>query len=135
MDWVWPGLEFMDDYRRSSEGVVKDRTKYLLVVALGGLNQQRNQIFDAVVIARILEAALVVPNLQVNVIWGGEGEFSDIFDLEHFRHVLADDVHILSSLPSTHLMLRPVEEKQTLSNVSSCWIRELSNSLFLNTFS
>jgi hypothetical protein len=44
----------------------------LVVVASGGLNQQRNQIVDAVVIARILEAALVVPVLQVNPIWGDE---------------------------------------------------------------
>lgn len=32
-----------------------------MVVASGGLNQQRNQIVDAVVIARILEAAPVFP--------------------------------------------------------------------------
>ncbi|KAF6158705.1 hypothetical protein GIB67_040219 [Kingdonia uniflora] len=119
-----PCLEFTEDYRRSSEGVVKDRTKYLLVVVSGGLNQQRNQIVDAVVIARILGAALVVPILQVNVIWGDESEFSDIFDLEHFKRVLADDVHIVSSLPSTHLMSRPVEEKRTPPNVSPRWIRE-----------
>ena len=43
-----------------------------MVVVSGGLNQQRNQIVDAVVIARILGAALVVPILQVNVIWGDE---------------------------------------------------------------
>jgi len=36
------------------------------------LNQQRNEIVDAVVIARILEASLVVPVLQVNLIWGDE---------------------------------------------------------------
>jgi hypothetical protein len=43
-----------------------------MVVVSGGMNQQRNQIVDAVVIARILGAALVVPVLQVNVIWGDE---------------------------------------------------------------
>ena len=44
----------------------------MVVVASGGLNQQRNQIVDAVVVARILEAASVVPILQVNLIWGDE---------------------------------------------------------------
>lgn len=67
-----PCLSFSRDYRKASEGVVKDRRKYLMVVVSGGMNQQRNQIVDAVVIARILGAALVVPVLQVNVIWGDE---------------------------------------------------------------
>ncbi|KAI3984316.1 hypothetical protein MKX01_011270 [Papaver californicum] len=118
-----PCLGFTKEYKSSSIEVVKDRTKYLLVVVSGGMNQQRNQIVDAVVIARILGAALVVPILQVNVIWGDESEFSDIFDLEHFKKVLADDVRIVSSLPSTHLMSRPVEEKRTPLHVSPQWIR------------
>jgi hypothetical protein len=67
-----PCLVFSRDYKRASERVVKDRTRYLMVVVSGGMNQQRNQIVDAVVIARILGAALVVPILQVNVIWGDE---------------------------------------------------------------
>ncbi|XP_012065505.1 O-fucosyltransferase 20 [Jatropha curcas] len=118
-----PCLDFSAEYRRGSEMIVKDRRKYLLVVVSGGMNQQRNQIVDAVVIARILGAALVVPILQVNVIWGDESEFSDIFDLEHFKRVLANDVRIVSSLPSTHIMTRPVEEKRTPLHVSPQWIR------------
>ncbi|GMI75749.1 hypothetical protein like AT2G44500 [Hibiscus trionum] len=118
-----PCLDFSREYRRTSEAIVKDRSKYLLVVVSGGISQQRNQIVDAVVIARILGAALVVPILQVNVIWGDESEFSDIFDLAHFKSVLADDVRILSSLPSTHVMTRPVEERRTPLHVSPNWIR------------
>lgn len=67
-----PCLDFSERYRKESGEIVKDRTKYLMVVVSGGMNQQRNQIVDAVVIARILGAALVVPILQVNVIWGDE---------------------------------------------------------------
>ena len=67
-----PCLKFSREYSRWSEQIVKNRRKYLLVVVSGGMNQQRNQIVDAVVIARILGAALVVPILQVNVIWGDE---------------------------------------------------------------
>lgn len=55
--------------------------------------------------------------------WVWCSEFSDIFDLEHFKKVLADDVRIVSSLPSTHLMSRPVEEKRTPLHVSPQWIR------------
>lgn len=94
-----------------------------MVVVSGGLNQQRNQIVDAVVIARILQAALVIPILQVNAIWEDDSEFSDIFDVEHFKKTLKDDVRIVSSLPSTHLMSRPVEEKKTPLHVSPGWIR------------
>ncbi|XP_071690022.1 O-fucosyltransferase 20-like [Rutidosis leptorrhynchoides] len=116
-------LDFSEEYKKSSVEILKDRTKYLVVVVSGGMNQQRNQIVDAVVIARILGATLVVPILQVNVIWGDESEFSDIFDVEHFKKTLADDVRIISSLPSNHLMSRPVEEKHTPLHVSPQWIR------------
>ncbi|CAN0877824.1 O-fucosyltransferase 20 [Linum grandiflorum] len=118
-----PCLGFTREYKRVSEQLLKERSKYLLVVVSGGMNQQRNQIVDAVVIARILGATLVVPILQVNVIWGDESEFSDIFDLEHFKRVLSDDVRIVSSLPSTHIMTRPVEERRTPLHASPQWIR------------
>ncbi|KAL8204431.1 hypothetical protein R6Q57_010054 [Mikania cordata] len=118
-----PCLDFSNEYKKSSVEILKDRTKYLVVVVSGGMNQQRNQIVDAVVIARILGATLVVPILQVNVIWGDESEFSDIFDVEHFKRSLADDVRVISSLPSNHLMSRPVEEKHTPLHVSPQWIR------------
>ncbi|KAF3671716.1 hypothetical protein FXO37_07899 [Capsicum annuum] len=51
-------------------GLVWISVEYFMVVVSGGMNQQRNQIVDAVVIARILGAALLVPILLVNVIWG-----------------------------------------------------------------
>ncbi|XP_020582284.1 uncharacterized protein At1g04910-like isoform X2 [Phalaenopsis equestris] len=131
--WFWkqpagmgyrPCLDFSGEYRRASQVIRRDhRRKYLMVVVSGGLNQQRNQIVDAVVIARILGAALVVPILQVNVVWGDESEFTDIFDLDHLKKTLADDVRVVSSLPSTHLMTRPVEEKKTPLHVSPQWIR------------
>ncbi|KAI4333177.1 hypothetical protein L6164_018015 [Bauhinia variegata] len=117
-----PCLAFSRDYVKATKGIVNNRRKYLIVVVSGGLNQQRNQIVDAVVIARILGAALVVPILQVNVIWGDESEFGDIFDLEHFRSVLANDVRVVSALPSTHLMTRPVEGSPPL-HVTPSWIR------------
>lgn len=67
-----PCLDFSIGYRKRSAKVSKERNRFLVVVASGGLNQQRNQIIDGVVIARILEAALVVPTLQVNLIWEDE---------------------------------------------------------------
>ncbi|XP_074572640.1 O-fucosyltransferase 20-like [Curcuma longa] len=90
-----PCLRFSEQYRAESEEARRSpRRKYLLVVVSGELNQQRNQIIDAVVISRILGAALVVPILQVNVIWGDESEFNDIFDLEHFKKVLSETLEV-----------------------------------------
>lgn len=51
--------------------VARARSKYLVGV-YGGLGQQRNQIVDAVVLARILGAALLVPVLQINAIRGDQ---------------------------------------------------------------
>lgn len=67
-----PCLDFSIGYRRESKTIVVERRKYLMVVVSGGLNQQKIQIVDAVVIARILGAVLVVPILQINLIWGDE---------------------------------------------------------------
>ncbi|KAL6497190.1 hypothetical protein OROGR_029119 [Orobanche gracilis] len=118
-----PCLGFTLDYRKVSAKISKERRKFLVVVVSGGLNQQRNQIVDAVVIARILDAALVVPVLQVNRIWGDESEFSDIFDLEHFKKTLEADVRVVSSLPSTHLVSQQSIINQIPFHVSPMWLR------------
>ncbi|KAF9595378.1 hypothetical protein IFM89_000296 [Coptis chinensis] len=117
-----PCLEFGIEYRRASAKISKEKRRFLVVVASGGLNQQRNQIVDAVVIARILEAALVIPVLKVNFIWGDESEFSDIFDAEHFKRTLQADVRIVSSLPSTHLVPRQSIEGKIPHDVTPQWI-------------
>ncbi|XP_010459424.1 PREDICTED: uncharacterized protein At1g04910-like [Camelina sativa] len=118
-----PCLDFSIGYRRESKKIARERRKYLMVVVSGGLNQQKIQIVDAVVIARILGAVLVVPILQINLIWGDESEFSDIFDLEQFKSVLANDVKIVSLLPASKLMTRPSEEGGMPFNASPQWIR------------
>ncbi|CAN6447119.1 unnamed protein product [Victoria cruziana] len=99
------------------------RRRFLMVVVSGGLNQQRNQIIDAVVIARILEAALVIPTLQVNAIWGDESEFSDIFDEVRFKEELKDDIRVVSSLPPKYLAIRPVANSISRFDVDELWIR------------
>ncbi|PQM33166.1 uncharacterized protein Pyn_16834 [Prunus yedoensis var. nudiflora] len=117
-----PCLDFSLGYRKLSARISKEKRRFLVVVASGGLNQQRNQIVDAVVLARILEAALVVPTLQVNLIWGDESEFSDIFDVGHFKKTLQADVRVVSSLPSTHLMSRQTIENKIPHEVTPQWI-------------
>ncbi|CAI9089546.1 OLC1v1024136C1 [Oldenlandia corymbosa var. corymbosa] len=113
-------------YKRTSLDMVKDRANYVMIVVLSsGTNHRRNQIFGAVMIARIHHGPfLVLPILQVNVIWGDEieSEFSDICDLEHFKEVLVNDVRMLLSLPSTHAMTKRVEEKMTRLYATPPWI-------------
>ncbi|CAN1802218.1 O-fucosyltransferase 37 [Linum perenne] len=118
-----PCLYFTTEYRKASATISKEKRRFLVVVVAGGLNQQRNQIVDAVVIARILEASLVVPILQVNFVWEDESEFSEVFDLEHFKRILRPDVRIVSSLPSTHLRSRQSIQNQIPHDVSPHWLR------------
>lgn len=59
-----PCLAFGLMYRTRSGGIVNEKKRFLVVVVSGGLVQIRNQIVDAVVIARVLEAALVLPVLK-----------------------------------------------------------------------
>ena len=60
---------------------------------------------------------------MIVVLYGECSEFSDIFDLANFKRVLANDVRIVSSLPSYHLTRRPVVESRTPLHVSPQWIR------------
>lgn len=73
---------------------------YLLIQTSGGLNQQRTGIIDAVVVARILNATLVVPQLDHKSFWKDSSNFSDIFDIDWFINALAQDIKIIKELPA-----------------------------------
>lgn len=72
---------------------------YVQVFLDGGLNQQRMAVCDAVAVAKILNATLVIPYLEVNPVWQDSSSFGDIFDVEHFIDVLKDDIRIVRDLP------------------------------------
>ncbi|MCD7446920.1 O-fucosyltransferase 29 [Datura stramonium] len=82
---------------RSSNG-------YLLIATSGGLNQQRTGITDAVVVAWILNATLVVPELDHHSFWKDESDFSNIFDVGWFISYLAKDVTIVKRVPEKVMM-------------------------------
>ncbi|XP_020090075.1 uncharacterized protein At1g04910-like [Ananas comosus] len=127
--WTWaqagppsvrPCLDFTEPYRAELQDGPR---KYMMAIVSGGLNQQRNQVVDAVVIARIIGAVLVVPVLQVNQVWGDESEFEDIFDVGWFKETLKDDVRVVSSLPATHLMKRRVRAPVMPFDAGEDWVR------------
>ncbi|XP_057426403.1 O-fucosyltransferase 31-like isoform X2 [Lotus japonicus] len=68
----------------------------------GGLNQQKMGICDAVAVAKILNATLVIPHFEVNPVWQDSSSFADIFDIDHFIDVLRDEVSIVKELPSDY---------------------------------
>ncbi|KAK7309574.1 hypothetical protein RJT34_06418 [Clitoria ternatea] len=72
---------------------------YIQVFLDGGLNQQRMGICDAVAVAKILNATLVIPYLELNPVWKDSSSFMDIFDVDHFIDVLKDDISIVRELP------------------------------------
>lgn len=75
---------------------------YIQVFLDGGLNQQKMGICDAVAVAKILNATLVIPHLEVNPVWQDSSSFTEIFDVDHFIDVLRDEVSIVKDLPSEY---------------------------------
>nr|XP_043607134.1 protein PECTIC ARABINOGALACTAN SYNTHESIS-RELATED [Erigeron canadensis] len=73
---------------------------YIFIHAEGGLNQQRIAICNAVAVAKIMNATLILPVLKQDQIWKDQTKFEDIFDVDHFIDYLKDDVQIVRDIPS-----------------------------------
>ncbi|MBA0735065.1 hypothetical protein Gogos_018946, partial [Gossypium gossypioides] len=90
-------------------------------------------ICDAVAVAKILNATLVIPYLEVNPVWQDSSSFMDIFDVDHFINVLKDDISIVKELPddfswSTReyyaTAIRPTRIKRAPVHASANWYLE-----------
>ncbi|RYR23729.1 hypothetical protein Ahy_B02g057218 isoform B [Arachis hypogaea] len=73
---------------------------FLIIEANGGLNQQRLSICDAVAVAGLLNATLVIPIFHLNSVWRDKSNFGDIFDEDFFIETLGNRVHVVRELPS-----------------------------------
>ncbi|XP_021898909.1 uncharacterized protein At1g04910-like [Carica papaya] len=103
---IWKSKYSKFYYGCSSRGrkfapAIRERSSngYLLIAASGGLNQQRTGITDAVVVARILNATLVVPELDHHSYWKDDSDFANIFDVDWFISSLVKDVTIVKRVP------------------------------------
>ncbi|KAJ0973221.1 hypothetical protein J5N97_021180 [Dioscorea zingiberensis] len=74
-------------------------TGFLIIEANGGLNQQRLSICDAVAVAGLLNATLVIPIFHLNSVWRDSSKFGDIFDEEYFIDTLRNHVRVVKELP------------------------------------
>ncbi|XP_073059759.1 O-fucosyltransferase 10-like [Primulina eburnea] len=79
--------------------VSSELQRYLIVDANGGLNQQRASICNAVAVAGLLNATLVIPRLDLHNIWKDPSVFADIYDEDHFISTLKDYVTVVRDLP------------------------------------
>ncbi|KAL6574101.1 hypothetical protein OROHE_001643 [Orobanche hederae] len=76
-----------------------NHTGYILVSANGGLNQQRVAVCNAVAVASLLNATLVIPRFLYSNVWKDPSQLSDIYQEEIFVNILKDDINIVKDLP------------------------------------
>ncbi|WOG89739.1 hypothetical protein DCAR_0208978 [Daucus carota subsp. sativus] len=78
----------------------RNNTGFILVSANGGLNQQRVAVCNAVAVATLLNATLVIPKFLFSNVWNDPSQFGDIYQEEHFVNSLKDEVNIVKESPS-----------------------------------
>ncbi|KAL0398825.1 UNVERIFIED_CONTAM: O-fucosyltransferase 15 [Sesamum radiatum] len=75
------------------------KSGYIMVTANGGINQQRVAVCNAVAVARLLNATLVLPKFMYSSVWRDASQFGDIFQEDHFINYLKPDIPIVKELP------------------------------------
>ncbi|RLM55742.1 hypothetical protein C2845_PM10G13950 [Panicum miliaceum] len=81
---------------------------FILISANGGLNQQRVAVCNAVVVAALLNATLVIPRFLYSSVWKDTSQFGDIYQEDYFVNYMKNDVRIVKELPP-HLQTLDLE--------------------------
>ncbi|XP_043688093.1 O-fucosyltransferase 8-like isoform X2 [Telopea speciosissima] len=72
---------------------------FMLVSANGGLNQQRVAVCNAIVVAYLLNATLVLPKFLYSNVWKDLSQFGEIYQEDYFMNILKDEVNMVKELP------------------------------------
>eukprot|EP00250_Pteridium_aquilinum_P012599 c20826_g1_i1 orf=410-1309(+) len=78
---------------------MQESNGFILIEANGGLNQQRSSICNAVAVAGLLNATLVVPGFHFNSVWQDPSVFGEIYDEDYFIESVAGSVRVVRRLP------------------------------------
>ncbi|KAL3596565.1 hypothetical protein D5086_008202, partial [Populus alba] len=81
---------------------------YIMVSENGGLDQQRVAICNAIALASLLNATLVLPRFLYSNVWKDPSQFGDIYQEQYFMNIMKDEVNIVKELPS-HLKSLDIE--------------------------
>ncbi|XP_034918512.1 O-fucosyltransferase 8 isoform X2 [Populus alba] len=85
------------DRKESEKSGQPDKSNgYIMVSANGGLNQQRVAICNAVALASLLNATLVLPRFLYSNVWKDPSQFGDIYQEEYFVNVMKDEVNLIT---------------------------------------
>ncbi|CAI9272615.1 unnamed protein product [Lactuca saligna] len=84
---------------------VSESDRYIFVRIRGGFHEIRSSICDAVVIARLLNATLVIPEIQSTTSSKGISaqfkSFAYLYNEDQFMAALANDILVVKTLPKT----------------------------------
>ncbi|ERM97661.1 hypothetical protein AMTRI_Chr01g132450 [Amborella trichopoda] len=88
-----------DQNKPRNQGSATKSYGFIMVSANGGLNQQRVAVCNAVAVASLLNATLVLPKFLYSNVWKDDSQFGDIYQEEAFIEFLPKDLNIVKELP------------------------------------
>ncbi|CAI9087250.1 OLC1v1021277C1 [Oldenlandia corymbosa var. corymbosa] len=85
--------------KKSPKGKTSTSSGLIIVSANGGLNQQRVAVCNAVAVASLLNATLVIPKFLYSNVWNDPSQFGDIYQEDYFIDILKNDIEIVKEIP------------------------------------